>query len=328
MTKNLFILFAFLNLDFATGQVPRKILAEHFTNSYCSVCASRNPGFFNNLNSQGNVTYIGIFPSAPYAACKLSQQNKADNDARTGFYGIYGSTPRVVINGGILPTSANYSSASIFAPYASATSAYSMVVRHSKVSDSFLSVITIKKVANDTLKGKQKLFAVLAEDTVFYTGGNGESRHYNVARKSLFGAAGITVTMPVNLGDSVSHSFKSAINGIWNENRMLTIAALQDSASRSLIQSATSKDANPMAGRDDLSPSKPVLKFSNPVYDKIILFGISGNFEFDIYDLNGKLLLSGKNQLNEIDVENMQPGLYSLSVFQHGKQTTSLFVKQ
>jgi hypothetical protein len=39
-----------LQLTLAHAQVTKKIIVEHFTNTKCSVCASRNPGFHTNLN--------------------------------------------------------------------------------------------------------------------------------------------------------------------------------------------------------------------------------------------------------------------------------------
>jgi hypothetical protein len=89
------------------AQVPKKVVVEHFTNTRCSVCASRNPGFYNNYKTQAGVIHLAIHPSSPYAACVLSQHNPVENDARTNYYGVYGGTPVLVIQGVVISTSAN-----------------------------------------------------------------------------------------------------------------------------------------------------------------------------------------------------------------------------
>ena len=101
----------------AMAQVPKKVIVEHFTNTKCSVCASRNPGFYTNLNAQSGVIHLAIHPSSPYAACVLSMHNPVENDGRTNYYSIYGGTPRLVIQGTVISSSADYSMSSIFAPY-------------------------------------------------------------------------------------------------------------------------------------------------------------------------------------------------------------------
>ena len=104
------------------SQVPKKTIVEHFTNTKCSICASRNPGFYTNLNNQPGVLHLAIHPSSPYNGCQLYQQNSSENDARTNYYGVYGGTPRLVINGSVISVNANYSDNSMFTPFLQQTS--------------------------------------------------------------------------------------------------------------------------------------------------------------------------------------------------------------
>ena len=174
-----------ISCQLAFSQVLKKAVVEHFTNTNCSVCASRNPGFYTNLTTQTNVLHLAIHPSSPYPNCLLYQQNTTANDARTNYYGVYGSTPRLVINGTVISASANYSSSAIFTPYLGLTSPASIrIVQEKFNADSIRLTITIKTEAANTL-GALLLFVALAEDTVFYTGGNGEPLHFDVFRKSL-----------------------------------------------------------------------------------------------------------------------------------------------
>ena len=88
------------------------MLVEHFTNTYCSVCASKNHGFYANLWRYPQVWHVAYHPSSPYAACPLSMANVPENDARTNYYGVYGGTPRLVIQGAVV-TSTNYADSAI-----------------------------------------------------------------------------------------------------------------------------------------------------------------------------------------------------------------------
>ena len=147
--KKTVLLFTLIFLSqLSYSQVPKKVVVEHFTNTKCSVCASRNPGFYTNYYAQTGVIHLAVHPSSPYSACVLSQHNAAENDARTNYYGIYGSTPRLVIQGVVISSGANYSSASIFTPYLGQQSPASIKIVQSKYgNDSIRSRIVIKTEA-------------------------------------------------------------------------------------------------------------------------------------------------------------------------------------
>ena len=225
-----------ISCQLAFSQVPQKAVVEHFTNTNCSACASRNPGFYTNLNNQTGVLHLAVHPSSPYPNCLLYQQNATANDARTNYYGVYGSTPRLVINGTVISGAANYSSSAIFTPYLGLTSPASIrIVQEKFNTDSIRSTIIIKTEATNTL-GALSLFVALAEDTVFYTGGNGETQHYDVFRKSLASTIGETINLPASVGDSIVFTFSSPSNPIWNFSRIFTMVILQETTSKSVVQ--------------------------------------------------------------------------------------------
>jgi hypothetical protein len=124
--KSLFILFLSA-LSFTKIQaqaVPQTAIVNHFTNSRCGVCANRNPGFYTNLRQQTNTLHIAFHPSSPYSTCVFSIENPSENDDRTNFYGIYGGTPRLVINGNVIPAAQNYALSAMFTPYQGLTSPF------------------------------------------------------------------------------------------------------------------------------------------------------------------------------------------------------------
>jgi len=110
-------LVALLSFTYSEAQISQKVIAEHFTNTKCSVCASRNPGLIQNFVSNPDVLHISIHPSSPYATCIFNQHNKTENDDRTKYYGLYGSTPRLAINGNVQASSVNFGSSTLFTSY-------------------------------------------------------------------------------------------------------------------------------------------------------------------------------------------------------------------
>lgn len=312
--RKLLLLFLVLGLQ-TSAQVPMTNVVEHFTNTYCSICANRNPGFYGNVNNQSNTIYLSVHPSSPYVACLLSQQNKIDNDARTNYYGIFGATPRIVINGDPIDPNLNYSSPSIFTPYFGMTSPVEMRVEQFKYgNDSLLSLVTIKRVAVGG-PASASLFLGLAEDTILYTGGNGEPKHYNVLRKAVLGAAGQSITLPALPGDSVQLSGVSVRKSIWNFNRMLSIAILQDNTTKALIQSAKSTTAATIL-TTGLSENKQNSLRAYPVPSNGILYldhVEQGDWQHELYDAMGRKVFEGMSSgTASFDFSLLPKGVYHL----------------
>ncbi len=325
MKKNIFLL-AFICLStLIFSQVPKKVIVEHFTNTKCSFCASRNPGFYSNYNAQAGAIHLAIHPSSPYSACVLSMHNAVENDARTNYYGIYGSTPRLVIQGIAISAGANYSSASIFAPYLGQQSPASIKITQSKYgNDSIRSRVVIKTEANHSLPSL-RLFVALAEDTLNYTGSNGEPVHYDVFRKSLTGAAGVNITLPTTIGDSVVYTMSSTVNGAWNFSRIFTLAILQETASKAVVQAqkilANSNSITTGISEFDFFNSNiKVYSSQKTVYINQSKF--SENLTFTICDLSGRILSNKAidTDAEQLDLNELSSGIYLYTIKSEGKQ--------
>ena len=299
------------------AQVPLNSVVEHFTNTKCSICASRNPGFQTNLIAHPQVTQLSVHPSAPYSACVLSVQNKKDNDDRTNLYGVYGSTPRLVINGNVIPASADYSSASLFSPYIGLTTPVSMRVEQTNYGkDSIKAKVFIKKHSATT--GDARLFIGFAEDTVFVNGGNGETRHYNVLRKSVTGSAPISVSLAFPVGDSVSIEMTGTVNSFWYMSRMFVVAMLHENATFNLLQSARS---TPLKSAGILNSNEAV-EFNispNPVKD-VLRINLSDNeyLKYSLFDMMGSIKSTGTvSGSSGIDMSYLPNALYLLQLTNH-----------
>ena len=238
--KKLIILLGFLFSLFTSSnaQVEKNIVLEHFTNTRCGVCASRNPGLFTNLENHPNVMHIAVHPSKPYNICELYKHNPAENDSRTNYYNILGGTPRIVIQGTVISSGTNYGSGTIFDPYESKTSPFSVTATTLKSDmDSFIAQVVIKTEATHSYSSLQ-LYVPAVEDTLKYNAPNGENEHYNVFRKILLDE---TVSNPPStIGDSLIYTVRSARNSDWDNEQMYALAILQDPSNKEIVQAGKS----------------------------------------------------------------------------------------
>ncbi|MEY2829046.1 MAG: hypothetical protein RIQ33_904 [Bacteroidota bacterium] len=310
---------------FVQAKVPLKSVVEHYTNTKCGICANRNPGFNTNYNnSVSGILRLSIHPSSPYAACPLSMQNKMDNDARTNFYTIYGGTPRLVINGSVIPSSANYSLPSLFTPYQNLTSSFELKMMDIKFgTDSIHSMITIKKVDTSSLSAAL-LFLGLVEDTIFVNGGNGETEHYNVLRKAVTAPQGLSISLPINVGDSITFQYSTNANVVWNFGRIYSISLLQNSLTKELIQAErTMADASTTGINNTTMNSLNLSVYPNPCTNILKLYSTEkGNLTTELFDMTGKKKISKTFSRNEfIDVSALPSGIYILKTTHQNNKT-------
>jgi hypothetical protein len=314
-------LFTIANLSalISFAQVPKKVVVEHFTNSRCSACAARNPSFYTNLNSNPGVIHLAVHPSSPYSSCLLNQHNVSENDARTTFYGIYGSTPRLVVQGVVVSGGADYSSSAIFAPYLGQMSPASIKITQLKYgTDSIRSRVVIKTEGTHSL-GALKLFVALAEDTLNYASPNGETVHNDVFRKSLTGATGINVTLAATIGDSVVFTMVSTVSSTWNFSQIFTLAILQESVSKAVVQSQSVLPnigyiTTGISNLQNLNSNIAVVSIENGILVK--QDKLSDNTILTIYDMLGKVII--KKEINDLTEQllniNKPQGLYLYTI--------------
>ncbi|MCE3258586.1 MAG: Secretion system C-terminal sorting domain, partial [Bacteroidetes bacterium] len=312
------IVFTFLLFIAMTGfaQVPKKVVAEHFTNTLCSICAARNPGFYTNLANHPSILHLAVHPSSPYAGCTLSQHNVAENNSRTNYYSIFGGTPRIVIQGSVIPSSANYSDPSLFSPFTGQVSPASIKIKQVKYgNDSIRSRVVVKTEANHSL-GNLRLFISLAEDTVFFNAPNGENQHHDVFRKSLGGAQGMSVTLPSVIGDSIVVSMSSTVHATWNFSRIFTMAILQEEGNKAMVQAeALYANGNPiLTGVKEMNSEGQLIVYPNPTRGKInICLPSYQEGDYKISDVQGSVVKEGRLQPSEsIDISSLAKGIYSL----------------
>lgn len=246
----------------AAAQVPATTVVEHTTNTVCGICASRNPGFYDNLEDHPHILHLAIHPSSPYSSCILNQHNTAENDARTDYYGIYGSTPKFVIQGELLPVSADLTDPAIFDPYEGGTSPASLSLRQWKYGADSVRVRVVVRTETAHGLGTLRLFVALAEDTIFYHAPNGEDLHFDVFREALTAPVGDDLILPATVGDSVVFTAATPSHPDWEVGRIFAIAILQEASDKHVIQAG----ALPAAANSAQEDTATTTGLSGPVF--------------------------------------------------------------
>lgn len=314
------------------SQVPLNNVVEHFTNTKCSYCATRNPGLQSNINALGNIYLIATHPSSPYSACLLSQQNKADNDARTKYYNVFGGTPVIVVNGHTISPASNYSSSATITPHLGNLTPFSLTVETSSNFNNSVGVrIVIKTEGTHALTGAS-LYVSLIEDTIVYTGSNGEPVHYNVSRKSVFAPQGLAVTLPVNIGDSVIYEGIVPFNNLWNMNRIKAIAILQKTDTKEVLQSQMSTIAffQPLSLDENAGNTSKLHIYPNPSGHQITITCSEPYNKIIVNSSTGQQVMNQVGNASIIDISSLASGLYSITLYNAKNKLvgTAKFVKE
>ncbi|MBL7712168.1 MAG: hypothetical protein JNL13_06885, partial [Chitinophagaceae bacterium] len=226
-------------------------------------------------------------------------------------WGVYGATPRLVINGDVIPAAADYSSAALYTPYLGLSSPLGIRVDQSNSHDSIHVTVILKKYAATPAEGA--LFVGLAEDSVFVNGGNGETEHYNVLRRSLSGAEGIGVSLDFPAGDSVVLEFSGRKASFWDPDRMFAIALLSGKDDGKLIQSATSSPLR-TTSVPVLPAEKSFTVGPNPAADWLMIHTVEKDpVAYKVYSRAGALVLQGSfSGQAAIDMKGLPGGQYLL----------------
>lgn len=314
----------------AIAQVSKKVVVEHFTNSKCGVCAGQNPSFNTNLVANPGVVRISYHPTSPYSSCVFAAHNPSENDARTNFYGIYGSTPRLAIMGSPISNSPNpYQNPNLYNTYQGQTSPYSLRIYQQKDADSIRVRCVLTSIGQPEA-GQLRIYSAVAEDTIFQTTPNGEARHYNVFRKTFFGPNGQTFSPPAQ-GDSLVWEGKMAKNQAWNFNRIFAYALVQNVANRALQQSDFAKPADQtLTSNSDLLSRSGIEIFPNPSADWVsIRLKEKSNLKAELLDVQGKRLKSiSSTGTEEVSFSIEKPGVYFLKMEVNGKMVSRKIIRK
>lgn len=298
------------------GQVAKNIIVEHFTNTRCSVCNSRNPGFYENLAKQDGVLHISYHPSRPYNSCELHLHNPAENDSRTKYYNVYGGTPRLVIQGSPIAATSNYGDASLFEMHKNQDALVSINIDQFKLNDDSISVkVTITNEAAIE-QPTAKLFVGLAEEIINFEARNGEKQHFDVFRKAFNSTEGELIRLEKAAGTTYEINYTTNVHPEWDLNEMYVFTILQEEDTKAVIQSQAAEAGKySTVGISGEAPTGINIS-PNPV-NHYFEIGISNNKNsiLSIYDVTGKLMLNATftNQM-DVDISTFTNGLYLVKI--------------
>ena len=241
MQKLTFLLPALFATLLANAQSPvkRYVTIEHFTNSRCSICASKNPAFYNTIDDYPNdIHHISIHPSVPYNTCVFYLANTAENNALTAIYGISG-TPRVALNGVLAAPSSQLLPLATLQAQLNQTSPLLVQVNET-TGNSRTATIRLRTQAAIP-GGTYKLYAAIVEKTINQVTPNGEGVHHDVFRKMLTPMNGVDYT-PAALGQEVTFSYNYDIANNWNASEIYVLAYVRNTATGETLNSGTRFD--------------------------------------------------------------------------------------
>lgn len=222
----------------ALMQMPiRTILSEHFTNASCGPCAIYNPGFEATLNASTHPTASIKYHTAWPGFDPMYQENSADANARTSFYGV-GGVPTAVMDGGQYAGNPGNVNQAILDYMAAISSGIIITVDESKtgnVVDIEVEIEALIPINSSNLR----VHIVAVEKEVNYAsapGSNGEKDFPYVMRKMLPNSNGTTIaSMSANSTATVDVSY--TLPSFVDANEMRTVVFVQDNNTGFVYQS-------------------------------------------------------------------------------------------
>lgn len=322
-----FVLAAFAAPLFAQSQVKKYVMIEHFTNSRCSICASRNPAFFNLIDDYpSDVHHIAVHPPVPYNNCVFYLANTADNITMANEYGIQG-TPRVALNGTFINAGNPLLPPATLESYLNQTSPLYVKVEELGTGANRTAAITLRN-SGGIPAGDYTLYAAALEKTINQTTPNGESVHHNVLRDLI--TAGIDLA-PIALGEEISINLGYTIQNGWNADEMYVLAWVRNNdGSKAILNSGTRFD--PVLVSTQTPAAENVKAWPNPATDEtwvqtggetirdVQLFGADGR--------SHRVAFSQTNDQVRLDVKTLSAGLYYVRLQGENKTFTGKIVKQ
>ncbi len=332
--KKLHFIPVFLLLTVVLGaqnSAKKYVLLEHFTNSKCSICASRNPAFYSLISQPqyaADVHHISIHPSVPYNTCVFYLANTTENNAWAAVYSIQG-TPRVAVNGTLIPPSSQLLRQDTLTKYLNQTSPLYLKVTESGSGNARSAKIEAKALSQIP-GGNYKLFVAVAEKTINLLTSNNEAVHHDVFRDMLTPAAGQDFTPPAP-GQSVEFNFDYTVNGAWNANEVYVLAFVKEVTTKQVLNSGTKFDPEQLSAVAE--PSAKSIRFSpNPATD-ISYATIADDIALrtEVYAVNGaRVYFTTKNQGERVELPtaSFSPGVYFVKITGEKGLYTAKMVKE
>jgi len=295
-----------LSVNVTSAQSKRYILLEHFTNTECSECKTKNDQFYtdilpNNLTDIIHISYHAPFPSN---SSFFYSQNPTDSDAAVNYYDI-NKTPQIVMNGTLLDEGDNLIEQSTIDEFASNDPESPIVFDTFTLTDDGngnynLRVIIATEVAQPL--GNYIIRTAVVESEVNYDAPNGETVHKNVMRKMLDSFAGETFSPPT-VGNRTLHNYNFTADADWNTDNLYIISWIQNTDNQEVVNVASSKDF--------MAPLKSTITKFTPVS---CFGGADGAIDIEVQDGVPPYTFLWSNGSTAQNLNNVPAGVYTVVV--------------
>ncbi len=292
------------------AQVEKKVIIEHFTNTKCSTCASKNPALFHTLEDYPQVLHIAYHPSSPYSACVFNMHNPEENDERANYYEVFGSTPRAVIQGVALPLQTPMVKVDNIEMQLGMTSDFKVTMDNSQVNgDDYKVTIDIERVSA-THTEEVLVYVGLAEKVIAYNAPNGETMHHNVFRKNIYDEA----LELVSVGSSADIVLDYTMHSDWSSDQIYAYIVINSSLSGEVLQSESSLTSISGIGNNSITEVKNLL-YPNPASSTL---NVNVEYNDDITKIELYSLIGNKvkefSQFSTMDISDLPEGIYFASI--------------
>lgn len=319
MKKVIFLLASFALAGSLSAQAVKKyVLLEHFTNTKCPICASKNPAFYTLINQYPNeVRHLSIHPPVPYNSCVFYKSNESQNSGRANVYGIPG-TPRVAMNGALQGGSSLLSASVLQSALNQTSPVYIQVTETNANPQKF---VKIKVFTQDVVPaGSYKLYAAVAEKQVNYNAPNGEQAHHDVFRAMLPELNG-TDYVPAAAGQAVEYNFTYTYTSPtgWTSNfdSLYVVAFVQNTTTKEVLNTGTRFDPVLVGTGEALKPQN-VPVYPNPVQEAAFVTLPNDEAEqVELFSLSGQRVSAAFSLRNDglvISTATLSPGVYFLKI--------------
>lgn len=321
--------------DIWIGRRTRGVLLEHFTNNTSSEASSAT-AMVSDLSNRWpddiiNIQYHTNFPGVdPYY-----DANPGDASARLLFYGL-SRAPYTFIDGG--GDTKNYATLFDYIVAAldsndvnrrSLINPYFQITLNSNISSGVVSVTGQIKAFQDVNVSNVTLFLVVTQKkSTGPAGALGETDYYNVFRKFIPDAGGITLNNAWAKNDTYTLAEKSwVISNIPNGADIEVIAFIQNNITKEVYQAESVLKPNITVGIDDLftGNGKEFALYPNPASSKLTIAfekPITSATDIKIYDYSGTLLKAYKTGTggSEYVIEDLglKNGIYLIRISSDG----------
>lgn len=308
------------------SNVQKFVLIEHFSNTWCPICAGRNPDFYATIQKYSkNVHQISIHPPYPYSGCPLYQYNKTENQERANSYNIQG-TPSVVLNGGSVMGGSPLLTEDALKKELAKTSPLSVLVSESGAGASRSALVTLKP--NGSINGDLRLIAIIVERNVKFTASNGELDHFNVMRKYLTPVSGQKISITDASEKKYVFNFKDSIG--WKPEEAYILAYVQNAGTHEVLNSGTKFD-NLTTSLLPVSSVLPLKVYPTLANDYInIELPMSGTKEWEIIDVHGQTIQKGHfndSKASKLSILPLSHGLYWIKLDAGTNSYVAKFIK-